>query len=292
MIRLHFFRALCRFMGAEDHTQVDPPVAEDILLAVNSAWTEFYKEAPAEFKRRSTAALLRAPVNLAVTVEQGVNEINGTLPTWAVGCSLLIPGEPALCRVASLTPTGAFLEAPIVGADRNASAMLWNDCVALEGAEAVQGLPTINGRLPGLSLVDAFSRVAEVNEEKKPPPPTLFWAGFDAEGLLRVWLAPRPATNCLLNVAWLARPPVWEAEDLLDAEATVGLPANMAQSVFLPMVRQHLTISRFFPEGQNAVVADSYAAALRTLKSQRAATAPRGSRQAPILGPPTKGALC
>lgn len=173
---------LLRYIGVTGFAAVDndqrlnrPGLDDDdirrALAALNSALQVIQKYGPQALKEGERAAYFGVPTHVAimVIVTNGQSAtLSGTVPSWMIGCSILIDGDADMNRISDISGSDISLVRGYRGPGGVVGATVYADCALLNPdikavVEPVYGSQSVNGiannqRLDPAVSYDEFTR--------------------------------------------------------------------------------------------------------------------------------------
>ena len=274
--------ALLRYLKPEQRTL--PPAATeddplpDCLVAMNSGLSEFLTLGPLFQFRAPLSARIYAPttITIASITDEASTFSYTSLPSWMVGCSILISGEATWNQIVSYSGTTVTLRNPIInGAGTNVSAQVFCDSISLPSnvlqvlppvalADAYELSPVKNENELNCVVYDYwrtedYGRNASTNRAQRrtneSPAPRVYWndtyyGGGATAGAQRLRLGPMPTADNILNYRARISTPRYVTADIHSGgtPASVEIPvrADLADTVLMPIIRQRFTVSPLF----------------------------------------------
>ncbi|MEI6870702.1 MAG: hypothetical protein WCL08_00330 [Verrucomicrobiota bacterium] len=259
-------------VGAESD---DPRPA--ILTAIHSALEELAAIGPVYQFRARRGAHIYAPTALTIATLAAGSTFTNALPTWMVGCSILITGDTQWNRIVDLNGTTVTLLNPTTASGSNVAATVYCDSISL-AADVIQLMRPVTladkydlapvhsvsdiqyARYDGWNNADSGAFVTDTAEARKTAVPgapafyfvdTHYLAGY-VEPSRRVMLGPMPREVGTLNYSARVSPPkftnadIYGASPYTDPATAIPVPASIAESIFLPIARQRFMGSAIF----------------------------------------------
>jgi hypothetical protein len=133
---------LARYLGitsfsTSDNTdnRINRPVTtadkNALVLAINGAYEEIFKDGPSTISETNVGAVLRPPSAITLTATQYSTTIGSvvTYASWMQGCTIRIAGDTNDNELVN----GTTLHRPFVGATGSTTATVYADCLPLSG---------------------------------------------------------------------------------------------------------------------------------------------------------------
>jgi len=238
-------------------TKTKVRIANDVATVLQKV----YAAMPAVMLDRPDSAPVRPPTTIAgLAVTQYSKTFTGTVPTWAIGCTVLLPGDPNYNRI--LSTTG--LLAPYMGTSGTVDATAWCDAIlpsfssaAIEAPVTLAGYGQLNPVMARANLTprDAW-REMMMNQRIVGRPTQYFVEAIsdDTNGIIkpRILIDPLPDISYRLDFQVKLAAPTVSVDDLTDT-APLLVPLGYGESILVPMLRAEFSSFESFSGDKQAI---------------------------------------
>lgn len=226
------------YAGGSDYEDPLP----DALAACNAALQQMAALGPLFAAKQQRSAYFRAPTPVAVSgLTHGGMTATGSFPSWAAGCWVDLPGDPAMNRILSITGSTATLQFPYLSNSSGGTATINVDTVELDG-DIITVLEPVRFRGSKRTLVAAGGR--EELSLSSGGDVRYFIESAISKGAvkLRMMISGYVSTDTVLEfqartaLGELTRADVYnDDEGHTDPGVSLPVPANFVESIFLPL---------------------------------------------------------
>lgn len=258
-----------------------------VLEAMNGALQECFGESSPWVRWEERGAILKSPKEVTIAVTNGSKTATITgWESWMAGCSIVIAGHDLDNQIRN-NSASAKLKYPYDGTTGTVSAMVYQDCIALdtdvlavygplrgnrftihpraEGAYSNRNIHDYGVHLDILQVDPVVPRVASAAGQ----PVTYMvetWSDSDtASPVIRLRLFPANQTVGAIDYRCMLKPPVLSS---LSSTNTLPIPFGFVQSIFMPIARKRLMASPFWRDQSGAEeIGRGHQEALDLLKS-------------------------
>ncbi|MCF7789416.1 MAG: hypothetical protein K9N47_25060 [Prosthecobacter sp.] len=225
------------YAGGSDYEDPLP----DALAACNAALQQMAALGPLFAAKQQRSAYFRAPTELAVSgLTHGGMTATGSFPSWAAGCWVDLPGDPAMNRILSITETTATLQFPHLSDSTSGTATVNVDTVELDG-DIITVLEPVRFRGSKRVLTAANGR-EELSQSCGDVRYFIESAISNGAVKLRMMISGYVSTDTVLEfqartaLGELTRADVYNNDEgHTDPGVALPVPANFVESIFLPL---------------------------------------------------------
>lgn len=214
----------------------------DALAACNAALQQMAALGPLFAAKQQRSAYFRAPTPVAVSgLTHGGMTAAGSFPSWAAGCWVDLPGDPAMNRILSITGSTATLQFPHLSSTTSGTATINVDTVELDG-DIITVLEPVRFRGSKRTLVAAGSR-DELSQSCGGDVRYFIESAISNNAVkLRMMISGYVSTDTVLEfqartaLGELTRADVYNNDPgHTDPGVALPVPANFVESIFLPL---------------------------------------------------------
>lgn len=275
-----------------------------ILIAINGAYGEAFKEGPAAISESDVGSVLRAPTTITLSATQYSATISSvvTYASWMKGCTIRIAGDSYDNELVD----GTTLSRPFTGATGSGiTATVYADCIPLTGVLAVMPPIRIHGK-GRMQIVDTREEFAmwcnqtslggassgaqtnygsyNADTNKYTADPTVAFVDSryaGASAALQKFIRFNTLPSAVLSVLYRVKltPPVFTETDIgdfLDTDPGTVLPLDNLSNVIYAIARQRITGDPLFGAlDAKAEIARQYKHAIGMLGASQPSSAPR-----------------
>jgi hypothetical protein len=227
------------FAGGPDF---DDPLP-DALAACNAALQQMAVLGPLFAAKQQRSAYFHAPTTLSVSgLTQGGTTATGSFPTWAAGCCVQLPGDPAMNRILTLSGTTATLQFPYLAETTSGTATVYADTVELD-ADIITVLEPVRFRGSPRTLTAVCNREELAEQSHGSDAPRYFVESVLSNGAVRqrLMLSGYVPTDTVFEfqartaLGHLTSADVYNNDTThTDPGVSLPVPANFVESIFLP----------------------------------------------------------